>query len=139
MSAFNALNVAMLNKLAVGTSLTALLSSGSTSLYYQLAPDEAGLDYVVWNWQGGGDDNTSPHRTKNLVLYARGYSSVGPKRAGEIDAQLDALLHKQSLSVTGWNNFWLMRERDVSQVEIDTANVKTWMAGGMYRTRIEQT
>lgn len=135
MSAFNALNTAIYSTLSAGTALTALLA-GSTSVYNMQAPDGATFDYVLWDLQAGGDDNMTAHRTKNLVLFVRGYSSTSAARAGSIDSQIDALLHKQVLSVSGWSNFWSAREEDVDTVEVTESGNKVYMAGGMYRLRL---
>lgn len=138
MSVFNALNTALYSRLSGGTALTTLLS-GTASIYNLLAPDGAALDYVVYQLQGGGDENFNAHRTKNLLYLVKSYSDDGPARAGTIDAQVDALLHMQPLTVTGWGNFWLARETDVSTIEIDEAEAKTCMAGGAYRIRLEKS
>jgi len=135
MSAFNALNTAIYSTLSAGTTLTALLA-GTSAIYNMQAVDGATFDYVVWNTQGGGDDNLTAHRTKNLVLFVRGYSSTSAARAGSIDTQIDALLHKAVLTVSGWSNFWAAREEDVATVEVTESGNKIWMAGGMYRLRL---
>lgn len=135
MSAFNALNAAIYSTLSSGTALTALLA-GTTAIYNMQAVDGATFDYVVFNVQGGGDDNLTAHRTKNLVLFVRGYSSTSAARAGSIDAKVDALLHNAVLNVSGWSNFWSAREEDVSTVEVTESGNKIWMAGGMYRLRL---
>jgi len=135
MSAFNALNTAIYSTLSAGTVLTALLS-GTMAIYNMQAPDGAALDYVAWNVQGGGDDNLTAHRTKNLVLFVRGYSSTSAARAGSIDAQIDALLHNAVLNVSGWSNFWLAREEDIATVEVTESGNTIWCAGGMYRLRL---
>ena len=135
MSAFNALNTAVYSTLSAGTALTALLA-GTTAIYNMQAPDGATFDYVVWNLQSGIDDNMTAHRTKNLVVFVRGYSSTSAARAGSIDAQIDALLHKQVLTVSGWSNFWSAREEDLETVEVTEAGNTIWMAGGMYRLRL---
>jgi len=136
MSVFNALHTSIYNKLAAGTALTALLNGGTASLYHQSPPDGATLPYVVWNVQGGGDDNLTAHRTKNVLVFVRGYSSVSAAAAGTIDTQADALLHDQTLSVTGWANFWLAREQDLELAQVTTSGDKTYMAGGIYRIRL---
>lgn len=138
MSIFNALGAALYSKLQGTSGLTTLLA-GTTAIYNQMAPDDASLDYVVFNVQAGGDDNTSAHRTKNLVVFVRGYSSAGAAKAGTIDAQIDTALHMVPLSISGWANFWLARERDLEAVEVDAAKNKTWMRGGYYRVRAEKT
>lgn len=139
MSIINAINAALYSRLGGGTALTALLSGGSVSIYNLQAPDDATLDYVVYNLQAGGDENLTAHRTKDLTVFVRGYSSAGPAKAGTIDAQADALLHMRPLTISGWGNFWISRENDFANVEIDSANNKTWMAGGYYRIRAEKT
>jgi Protein of unknown function (DUF3168) len=134
-SAFNALNTAIYSTLSAGTALTALLA-GSTSIYNMQAPDGAEFDYAVWNHQGGGDMNLTAHRVKDLVVFVRAYSTTSAARAGSIDAQIDTLLHKQVLSVSGWSNFWLAREEDLATVEVTEAGNTIWMAGGLYRVRL---
>jgi hypothetical protein len=135
MSVFNPLNAAIYSRLVGGTALMALLAD-STSVYYQQAPDDATLDYVVFSLQGGGDENLTPHRTKNLLVFVRGYSRTSGAKAGQIDAAADALLHGIELTVTGWQNFWLHRGDDQALVETDQAGHKTHMAGGFYRIRL---
>lgn len=139
MSAFNALGAALYSRLSGTSGLTTLLAAGTASIYNILAPDNAALDYVVFNVQAGGDDRTSGHRTKNLVLFVRAYSGTGPAKAGNIHAQIDAALNMKPLTITGWSNFWLSAERDLEAVEVDEANTKTWMRGSYYRVRIEST
>ena len=138
MSIYTALNTALYSTLAGGTALTALLAD-ATSVYFEQAPDDAEMPYVVFNFQALGDGNVTPHRTKDALVFARAYNQTGPALAGTIDAQIDALLHGKVISVAGWANFWTAREQDLSVVETDSANVKTWMAGGLYRLRLEKT
>lgn len=137
MSVFNALSAAIYTKLQTTSALTALLS-GTTAIYNTQAPDNAALPYVVFSVQGGGDENRTPNRTKNLVLNVRGYTAAGPAAAGTIDSKIDSALHGVTLSVSGWTNFWTAREQDIAAVEIDDANQKTWMAGELYRIRLDQ-
>ena len=134
----NELNTALYGTLSAGTALTALLP-GTTSVYYQQPPDNTARPYVVWNIQGGGDENMTPKRRKSLVLYIRAYSDTSAANAGSIDAQVDNLLHGKTLSVTGWANFWLNRESDIELVENHPSGEKTWSAGGFYRVRIEKS
>jgi hypothetical protein len=135
MSAFNDLNTSIYNRLAGGTALVTAL--GGTAIYYLQAPDNAVKPFVIWNFQAGGDENMTANRTKNLVILVRTFAST-PKRAGEIDQMVDGLLHLQPLTVSGWTNFWLARESEVSLVE-NLPNVeKSYMAGGLYRVRIDQ-
>ena len=133
MSAFNALNTGIYTTLSGGTALIGAL--GGTAIYYQQAPDEAALPYVVWNYQGGGDDNITPSRMKSLLVYVRGYAADSAL-AGTIDAYCDALLHGKKIPVTGWNNFWTAREEDIAIVENPPDAARIYSAGGIYRVRI---
>jgi hypothetical protein len=132
------LNKAIYDKLSAGTALTTLLP-GTTSIYHLQAPDFAVLPYVVYSVQAGGDENITPSRMKNMVVYVRAYSAVSALAAGSIDTQIDALLHCGSITMSGWTNFWLHRETDVENIDNLPSGEKVWMEGGFYRTRIEQS
>lgn len=133
MSAFNALHTAIYSTLSGGTALTTAL--GGTAIYHQQAPDGQALPYVVWNIQGGGDENITSNRMKNLVLFVRAYAASAAQ-AGTIDNYCDALLHGKNLSVTGWHMFWLGRESDLELVENPPDGGRVFMAGGLYRVRM---
>ncbi len=131
----NALNKGIYDTLKAGTALTSLL--GGTAIYYEQAPDNAAYPYVVFSIQGGGDLNLSPSRMKDVLYFVRGYSKVSPAMAGSIDAQLDALLHNKTITVTGWSNYNTQRETDIENSEVDNANQMIYMAGGVYRISID--
>lgn len=137
MSVFNALNTSLYEVLQASTALTGLLA-GTTSIYHKQAPDGVELDYIVFNVQGGGDENLTPNRTKNLVCFVRGFSGSGAAKAGSIDAQIDVVLHGQTLTVAGWTNFWLARETDLEAVEVTKSGEKIDMAGGFYRIKLDK-
>jgi len=132
----NELDTAIYSKLQ-GTALTSLLP-GTASIYNLQASDNATFPYVVFSLHAGGDENQTPKRRKNLLVYVRAYSKTSALHAGSIDAQCDTLLHAGSLNVNGWTNFWLNREQDLNMVENLPSGEKVWMAGGIYRTRIEK-
>jgi hypothetical protein len=137
MSAFNALNAALATKLRTGTALTALLAC-TGAVYYMEAPDNAALDYVVYSLQGGGDTNDTANRVKDLVYYIRAYSDDSAAKAGSIDAQIDALIHGTTLTVTGWANIWCAREEDIALIEDYPSGVHIYNAGGMYRIMLDK-
>jgi hypothetical protein len=142
MSIQNALNAAVYTTLTGGTALTNLLSS-ETSVYFLQAPDDCtDTEYVVFSYQGGGDENQIPNRMKNNVLNVRaisgGGTASGPALAGSIDAQIDALLHLKPLTVAGWENFWTAREMDIVLMENDEAGIKFFTSGGLYRIRLDK-
>jgi hypothetical protein len=132
----NVLNTAIYSRLSTATALTSLL--GGTRIYALQAPEGQALPYVCFSVQGGGDENQSPHRTKNWVVFVRAYASSNAQ-AGSIDALLDTALHNVPFTgVSGWTNFWMARETDLELVENDAAGVKTFMNGALYRVRFGQ-
>lgn len=135
MSVINATAAAIYSKLQAGTALTALLS-GTTAIYHMQAPDGATLPYVVYNHQAGGPENITPSDMNNDIWQVRSYSDVSAATAGNIDAQVDVLMHGGSLTVTGYTNFWCKRMTNVVLVE-NTPNGQIWSCGGLYRIRLD--
>lgn len=135
MSMLNAIAMAMYSKLTGGSALMAMLS-GPTCVYHMQAPTSAALSYVVFNLQGGGVENITPSDMRNLIYFVRGYADTAVK-AGNIDAQISLLLHKQTLTVSGYTNFWLARETDLAAVENPPDKKPIYMAGGLYRIRLD--
>ena len=136
MSYQNVLNTGLYNKMSAGTALTTSL--GGTFLYYNQAPDNQATPFVVWSYTGGiGYENMTPSESVNELVYVRVYAD-NPALAGTIDGQISALLHKQNLTVAGYTNFWMARERTVALSEIDEANKTTWNSGAFYRVRLDQ-
>ena len=136
MSVLNLLNAAIYSKLNAATALTSLLA-GTTSIYYEQAPDEVTFDYVVFSNQAGGPTNYYPHDSRDQLVFVRGYSTTGPAAAGTIDTQISTLLHRGSINVSGYTNYWLAREEDVDLVENAPDMKKVWMAGAIYRVRLD--
>lgn len=121
-----------------GTALTALLA-GTTSIYDQQAPDTVSLPFVVFSHQGGGPDNIAPVNLESNLWYVRAYSATSAKSASLIMAQIDALLHRKALSITGQTTFWCNREENIKTVENLPNNGKIWSAGAIYRIRTAAT
>jgi hypothetical protein len=116
-----------------GTALTALLA-GTNSIYKDQA-GTAAFPYVVFNLQGGGEANESPNREKNTVYFIRAYSKVSTAAAGNIDTQIDALLHGKTLTITGRNNFWTAREGEFENTEYLSNGEPVYTAGAFYRIK----
>jgi hypothetical protein len=132
----NAFEAALYARLTGASALTALLAS-PTSVYNETAPQEnSPLDYVVFALSAGGPTNRSPRRAEVLVYLVQGLSVVGRKRAGEIDDAIDAVLHDAPLTVSGYTNYWLMRETRVRYLETTPAGRSVYHAGGLYRARL---
>lgn len=138
----NAVDQALYSRLTGTGGLTALLAD-ATSIFRDIVPQPKAYPAVVFSLQAGGDDNKSPRRAKQLLYLVKG---VVPDRVGastytlkdalSIDAQIDTALHGVVLTVTGWTNYWLMREADISFTEIADGGRRFYHAGGNYRLRI---
>lgn len=130
---FGAMGTALFSVLSGGSALTTEL--GGTAIYAEQAPDNSQLPYVVFNHQGGGLENLNADNLRNNVWFVRGYATTRAQ-ANRIDGGCQDLLHKKPLTVTGYTNFWTVREDDVSLVETPPDEQRIFMAGGMYRIRI---
>ena len=133
----NAVKQALYNKLTGGTALTALLA-GTASVYDNIAPRGGTFDYVIFGLQGGGDENICPIRFKNFVWSVKGVSETSAQKAGQIDEQIDDLLHEQALTVTGWGVFGVTRIADFDYVETTPEGRNIWHDGGNYRIRMDE-
>jgi hypothetical protein len=128
----NTVGSAIYARLSGGTALTALLA-GTASIYDGVVRRDASYDVVVFQLSGGGDANATPRRRKELLYSVKAISATGARAAGAIDAQIDTLLHEQTLTITGWENYWLAREGDFAYAETTPEGLNYWHAGGTYR------
>ena len=132
----NALEAALYTMLTGGTALTALLA-GTASVYNQRVPSGAAYPCVVFGLQGGGDDNETPRRSRQLVYTVKGITETGPADAGTIDDQCDALLHGATLSLSGdWGTYWIGREGAINYQEVTGEGDIYTHVGALYRIRL---
>lgn len=133
------LDAAIYGRLNGATALTSLLAGGTigTSIFALQAPANAQYPYVVYNIQGGGDENMTRNRTKNIVEFVRAYGTISAQ-IGTIDAQIDVALHLVPFTgVTGWTSIWLAREQDLETVENPPTGNQVFMKGALYRMRFD--
>ena len=130
---FGAMGTALFTTLSGGTPLTSEL--GGTVIYAGHAPDNASLPYVVYSHQGGGPENINSSDLRSDVWNVRGYAATRPQ-ANRIDGQIEALLHRQTITVSGYNTFWLVREENYSLDEQQPDKTWVYTAGGLYRVRL---
>lgn len=131
----NVLDTALFSKMSSGTALTALLA-GTNSIYHLHAPEGASMPYVVFNIQGGGNENITPSDMRNYLVYVRGYAGTAVV-AGSIDTQISALLDKGTLSVSGYTNFWTVRETDIESADLLPNGKYVYGSGAIYRIRLD--
>lgn len=135
MDIFGAMGTAIYSKLAAGTALTSAL--GGTAIYADQAPDNTSLPYVVFNHMAGGPENITPRDYRTHLWFVRAYAATRGN-ANIYDGHVSDLLHKGTLSVSGWTTFWLVREEDFSLIENLPNGNKVYMAGATYRVRLSE-
>lgn len=125
---------ALYSQLAGGTALINAL--GGTAIYNTLVPQGVTGAFVVFNQASGEDDNSSPRRARSLVWTVK---AVGTALATveTLDDLIDARLHNQTLSVTGWGNYQTTRTSDFAFSEL-VGNALVWHRGAQYRIRIAE-
>jgi hypothetical protein len=106
-----------------------------TKIYNGLAPQGTVTPYVVYNQQSGLDDNLTPTRSLDFVYQVKGISSAGMAAAGSIAAEIDTLLHNSILTVSGWTDYQIQRERHVRYEEAESGE-RVAHAGSTYRIRL---
>ena len=129
-----AIETGLYNKLKAASSLTTAL--GGTIIYNKIAPQGVSDPYVVFGWQGGGDENESPNRMRNLIYQVQTIATT-QGTAAAIDGYIDTALHNQTLTVSGFTNIWTARESDINYIEQDTSGVTLYHVGGLYRIIID--
>jgi hypothetical protein len=134
----NALNSAIYSRLQTTSAITSLLS-GTTAIYNQQAPENAVLPFIVFSTPSELDENMTQNRTKNNVVFIRAYSGVSASQAGSIDAAIDTALHLIPLTVSGWTNFWMVREQGIELVETQPTAKNVFMSGANYRVRLDKS
>ena len=130
---FGAMGTALYAKLAGGTALIAEL--GGTLIWQGHPPDGQARPYVLFNHQAGGPDNQNSHDMRDNLWYVRGYAST-PAKASALDQEIEDLLHRNSLSVSGYTNFWLTRQDDFATDEVQPNNERIYGRGAFYRVRL---
>lgn len=130
---------------AIDNALRAKLTEGTTGLwtlvganvYKELAPNEAGAHYIVFNVQGGGYTNDNPRDFADVVYQVCGYSR-NEGTACLIDAGIEARLHNQALTITGWTHVSTMREGEISLTEL-VNGAPLYRRGALYRVKADRT
>ena len=130
---FGAMGTALFSTLAAGTALVAEL--GGTLIYRDHPPEGAERPYVIFSHAAGGPENLTKNNIRSNLWLVRGYAATRGK-AVAIDREIDALLDRKSLTISGNTNFWTAREEDVETAEAQPNNERIYSNGGFYRYRI---
>ena len=129
----NSVATGLYGALAAGTALISTL--GGTAIYNGIAPRDAALPYVVFSLASGLEENLTPTESQRLVYLVKGVAAT-LLQAGTIADQVYALLHNQTLTVSGATNFWTGRESIIAYTEVEPTGATVGHAGGEYLIRI---
>lgn len=132
MSVLGDFNTGVFNKLSGSSSLITQL--GGTAIYYQVAPDDQAVPYIVFNWQSFMDENQTPSKMFNNILNVRVFAD-DPAEADTIIGTVDSLIDGHTLTISGQTNFFSVRTFTFGDMEAEPNGVKTFVAGGLYRIR----
>jgi hypothetical protein len=127
-------SAALFTRMSAGTALTALLP-GTASIYDTQAPDNATLPFVVFSHTDGGPENLDANNLEINLWYIRVYGSTSAKNTTEVFEQVDNLLNRVNITITGYNTLWCAREQNIKGIEITPDGSKIWNAGAIYRIR----
>jgi hypothetical protein len=127
---------ALTTKLEGGTALITAL--GGTSIWKGVAPKSQALPYLVFNHQAGGDRNLTPRRQRDPVYQIKAVAA-NDTDALAIMGEVDALLHEQTLTISGWASIQILRIEDVKFVELDDAGEFIYHEGGLFRFKTNKS
>jgi len=136
------IDVAIYSKLAADTTLTGLM--GGAYVYQGIAPPTATRPYVIFQKETGGPTNDTPRDRRAyryMVKVVSGDLMTGSANlvAGSIDAQIESALHEKTLTVSGYDNYLMMRvSPDIDYLETAGGKVIRHL-GGTYRIEIAPT
>ena len=105
---------------------------GGTAIYNKLAPQGTTGAYVIFQWQGGGAENDTPRESESVLYTVRAIADTQAK-AATVAGLIDAALHKKTLTITGYTNYWTAREQDLNLLELTADGVQKYHVGGIYR------
>jgi len=128
-------DVGLTSKLAGDGTLVAMLTDG-TAIYQDQAPPGTARPYVIFGWAGGGNENINPSELLNFVYSVKGVSDV-LETASDIAARVKTVLHKQSITVVGYTNFWLNAEGELRLTEVAPDGDPIYHRGAFYRIRLD--
>ena len=121
------------------TAVTDLLAGQSAnSIYWLDAGSSPTRPYILIELTSGGDLNESPTRQRDVVYAVKAIAATA-SAAEQIDEQIDAQLHGQSLTITGWETVNVAREDDLAAAEDDGSGGTNYVIGGQYRIRMSQS
>ena len=132
----NDIDAAIYTTLSAGTSLTSMLAN-TNSIYHIRAPNAVPFPYVVFSLQAGGPENVTPSDMGSYLYFIRAYSATSAANAGAIHKEIRDLLHRKTLTISGYTNYWTVLESEQEFSEEEPNVTPVFMSGGLYRIKID--
>lgn len=126
--------IGVMSALKGDSSLTTKL--GGEYIYNTTAPPGQGFPYVIFQWAGGGPENITPSDMRDLTYLVKGVSD-NQKEAAEIDELIEDVLHKGTLTVSGYTNLRTWRDNQIQLSEDASDGTLIFHRGAYYRIRID--
>ncbi len=130
-----AVNTALYSILSGTSALTALVS---TKIYLIQAPGGTAYPYVIFGFQGGGEEQQSTRLDDMEVVYRVVGLATSNAQAGAIDAAIRGALHTKTLTVTGWTTTAEVRRGAMWQLVENVEGIQVYQQGAMYRIRLHK-
>ena len=117
--------------------LIAASVNDGADIYDTLAPSGTDYPYIVFQYSGGGDETLSDLDTRNEVWQVKVVTDDHAE-AHTIANAIRTALHRQALTVTGWEHLWTIHLDPVWMVE-SVAREQVYHAGGTFRIRLAKS
>jgi hypothetical protein len=123
-------------KQAIRNQLIAAGVNGGVSIFDTLAPAGTAYPYVLFQYVSGGDENLDSLDTRSELWQVKAVSNDHDDTHTLAEA-IRAALHRQALSITGWQHLWTIQVDHIWLVE-GVARDQVYHAGGTFRIRLHK-
>lgn len=126
----------------VGTAIRSALLSNSDiatkvgqNIWQMIAPGETPTPYILFYWMGGGEMNSTPRETFDIVYLVAAVADTQPK-AREIAGYISTVLKNNEVAYPdGYSTWSVVTEQDPYLDVSNVQNRQYWIAGAVYRFR----
>lgn len=126
----------------VGTAIRSTLLDNSNiatqvndRIWQMIAPGGAATPYILFYWQGGGEENNTPRETFDIVFLVAAVADTQVK-AREIAGYINTALKNQLVEYPdGYSSWSPVTETDPYLDVSNVQNRQYWIAGAIYRFR----
>lgn len=104
--------------------------------YQDVVPQGAGFPRLIFTIETDNDQLDTPRRNIDVTYSVRVISSVSYKQADTIMGAVDTALYDVDMTVTGWTNYWNLRETGTPRLaDPREGGGYYYQSGAIYRAR----